>query len=407
MKKRKVGVGVIGCGAISETYLPNMVGRFSVIELIGVADLIPERAAEAAAKYHTRAMTNEEIYACPEIEVVVNLTNVWSHFEVTKAALLHGKHVYSEKMMAEDFFRAKELYDLAAEKSLRLAMAPDTCLGGGYQTVRKLVDDGFIGKPFCVTAELFRGYLQEGPEVAEYNVFKYGGTIPFDMGGYYIHAMQTVFGAVKRVSGFGSYLHKTYSNPANPKYGEDFTVENAPNFVQASLEFDCDVYGSLTVGDYGVMKEKVEGLHIFGTEGTLICPDPNLFCGPIRLLRKGAAEFENIPILFGYNGSESDIPGYETDHPYWKISRRGVGVADLCWAIVNDRPQRLSNEMGLHTIEIIHGVTEGAKSGQYYNMTTHPKRMQALRPGFVGGDAEAVFDDYYDNDFHAEPAWKW
>lgn len=410
MALKKIGIGVIGCGAISDTYLPNIYERFSLIRIVGVADLIPEKAALAAERYDSKVMTNEEIYNCPEIAVVVNLTNVWSHYEVTKAALTHGKHVYSEKMMAENFGRAKELYDLAAEKGLRLAMAPDTCLGGAYQTIRKLVDDGFIGKPFAVNAMLVRSYLQTEPEMQKYNVFFPGGTIPYDMGGYYLQAMQTVFGAIRRVSGFCTYLPKTFSNPANPKYKEPFTVDapESPNFIQGAFEFECGMLGSLMISDYGVMEYPAPGLYIFGTEGTLLCPDPNEFGGKIRYMRRGMGDYVELPIIHGYNGEEQigwtkgEIP---PEVKNWASSRRGVGVADLCWAIANGRPQRLSNEMGLHTIEVIHGIIEGAESGKYYEMTTHPKRMMPLRAGFIGSDAEAVFDDVFDEDFDAEPKW--
>ncbi|MBQ9046360.1 MAG: Gfo/Idh/MocA family oxidoreductase [Solobacterium sp.] len=411
MSVTPIGIGVIGCGMISKTYLPNMAERFSILKIVGVADLIEERAKEAAEKYNTVVMTNDEIYNCPDIQIVVNLTNVWSHYEVTKAALEHGKHVYCEKMMAENFERAKELFDLANSKGLRIAMAPDTCLGGGYQTVRKLVDDGFIGKPFAVNATIVRSYLQSRPAVGKNNVVMPGGTIPFDMGGYYIHAMQTVFGSINRVSGFGTYLHKTYSHPANPKYGEDFVVEGAPNFIQAALEFNCGVFGTLTAGDYGVMEREPAGLYIYGTEGTLICPDPNMFGGPIKLLTNTTDGYVEMPLTHGYHGHERTFGPPKVDPDWrtemWKTSRRGVGVAELAWSIYNDRPCRLSNEMGLHTIELIHGVMEGTETGKYYTMTTHPKRMAALRSGFTGADAEAVFDDHFGYDFDAEPKWKW
>ena len=115
-----------------------------------------EKARKAAERYHCEYMTNDEIYNCPDIQIVVNLTNVWSHYEVTKAALEHGKHVYCEKMAAESFEDAKELYDLAKEKGLMYAMAPDTFLGGGYQTCRYLIDQGFIGEPFAADAVIIR-----------------------------------------------------------------------------------------------------------------------------------------------------------------------------------------------------------------------------------------------------------
>lgn len=407
MAFQKIGVGVIGCGAISKTYLDNLSERFSIIHIVGVADLIEERAQKAAEKYHCKVMTNEEIYSDPEISIVVNLTNVWSHYEVSKAALEHGKHVYSEKMMAENFCRAKELYDLAQKKGVRFALAPDTFLGGGIQTCRKIIDDGFIGKPFAVTAAIVRSYLPDSVSPEGNNIFSEGGTIPFDMGGYYIHAMQNLFGAVKRVSGFCTYLPKKWSNPGNIRYGEDLTLDS-PNLMQASLEFECGVLGNLLAGDYGMSEMDKNfvgpGLYVYGTAGTLYVPDPNTFGGPVKILK--SFEFVELPLSHGFSGENPFLdPGEARD--FWDSSYRGVGIADMAWAITNDRPQRISNEMGLHTIEIIHGVEKACTSGQYYEMTTHPRRPVALRSGFTGADAEEVFNDRFGYDFDAEPAWKW
>jgi predicted dehydrogenase len=151
-------VALIGAGAISYTYLDNMCNRFDILDVVGCSDIIPERSKARAEEFGIRQMTNEEILADPEISIVVNTTYPKSHYPVTKAALEAGKHVHSEKMLATTFEDAKELAALAASKGLRLGAAPDTFLGGGYQTVRKLVDDGFIGIPLHVNALVMRGY---------------------------------------------------------------------------------------------------------------------------------------------------------------------------------------------------------------------------------------------------------
>ncbi len=91
---------VIGCGVISEIYLKNLCGFFQVIDVVGCSDIIPERSQKRAEQFHIRQMTNEEIYADREIQIVVNLTDPMNHYEVTKAALLAGQHVYCEKMIA-------------------------------------------------------------------------------------------------------------------------------------------------------------------------------------------------------------------------------------------------------------------------------------------------------------------
>ena len=406
MKIEPIGIGIIGCGAITRAYFPTLNEKISHVKIIGVADLIPEKAQAAAEKLHTAAMTNEEIYNHPDIQIVVNLTNVWSHYEVTKAALEHGKHVYCEKMMAETFEKGKELYDLAKEKGLRYSVAPDTFLGAGMQTCRKYIDDGLIGTPLSVQVTVVKDLYPNRPDDVRMNTDNNGGTIPFDMGGYYLHGMQLMFGPVKRVAGFTRHLKKRWSNPASPKSGEEVVLES-PNFVQVALEFESGVLGSFTAVDACIRDSNVNGFYVYGTDGILFCPDPNTFMGPVKLLRKGSGEYMELPLTHGYSTVEWNPFAPPITDFRLKPNYRGIGVADMAWAITNNRPQRISNEMGLHAIEIIHGAEESCRTGKTYEMTTHPKRPVALRPGFVGIDAEDVFNDYFDEDTDTTPPWAW
>ena len=195
---KPVKVGLIGSGIISWTYLDNMVNRFDSVEVMGCSDLIPERSAARAEEFGIRQMTNQEIYDDPEIGIVVNTTNWGSHTQVIREAILAGKHVYTEKSLAPTYEEACEIAALAAEKGVRIGCAPDTFLGGGYQTCRKLIDDGYIGKPICVEIFLARNVWPDG---AKGNVkLENGGTLPFDMAAYYIHACVHLFGPVKSVA---------------------------------------------------------------------------------------------------------------------------------------------------------------------------------------------------------------
>ena len=405
---KQIGIGVIGSGTISYTYLSTLTSMIGAAKIIGCSDLIPERAERNAALFSCKAMTNEEIYESDEIEIVLNLTNVWSHYEVTRAALEHGKHVYSEKMAAENFFRAKELYDIAQEKGVMFCMAPDTFLGGGYQTCRYLIDRGEIGMPFAADAKIVRNYGTAGPKTPHSNVFVAGGTIPFDMGGYYIHALQNMFGPVKRVAGFARYLKKEFTNPANPDWGGELVIDG-PNCVAGTLEHWSGVYSQLIACDSGYMPGSEEpGIIVYGTGGTLFCPDPNTFGGPVKLLKPGYKDWVEVPMTHGFNGMEAFPETYKEDprgNGFWFTSRRGVGPADMCWALVNDRPARITNEMGLHTIELIHAMEECCRTGQVYEMTTKPIRPVALRPHFMGMDREAVFNDKWDDTVDTEPWW--
>ena len=135
--KKKIKVGVIGCGGICKaTYMNNMVNNFEVIDVVGCADKIDSRAQWMADHDGIRKMTNEEIYNDPEIQIVVNLTYPESHFEVSSEAMKHGKHVYCEKMMAPTFEEATELMRLAKENNVVITTAPDTFLGAWEQSAR-------------------------------------------------------------------------------------------------------------------------------------------------------------------------------------------------------------------------------------------------------------------------------
>jgi len=200
---KKLKVGLIGAGEISETYLNNMINRYKVLEVVGCSDIIPSRSKNRAKQFKIKDMTNEDIYNDPGIDIVVNTTYPTSHYEVNKASLLAGKHVYSEKMIAVTLDEGKELLKIAKEKKLRIGMAPDTFLGAGYQTARKLIDSGMIGEPFMAQAMVVRGYHQERWPAPMYEfTWQPGGGIPFDMGGYYLHALVHLLGPIDKVTGF-------------------------------------------------------------------------------------------------------------------------------------------------------------------------------------------------------------
>ena len=145
----RVKIAMIGVGNISGIYLKNITQTFRELELIGVCDLVRERAEKAAAEYGVPKIydTMHDAFADPEVQIVLNLTRPYEHFEVSRAALLAGKHVYSEKPLGAELAEGVELRRIAEEKGLMLGGAPDTFLGAGIQTCRRLIDDGFIGTP--------------------------------------------------------------------------------------------------------------------------------------------------------------------------------------------------------------------------------------------------------------------
>ncbi len=416
MAKRKVKVGVVGCGGICRgTYMENMVYRFNVIEVVGCADLIDSRAQYIADKYGVKKMTVDEMLADPEIEVIVNLTYPESHVEISSKAMKAGKHVYCEKMMAPTFEEALELARLAEENHVLFTTAPDTFLGAWEQSARKYLDEGIIGKPVTIHAQCTSHYEPSTPffDLAPKYFFfplHYGGGFPFDLGGYYLHEMINLLGSIKKVTGFGGNLNpvRKYTNPHHPKYGEDFIV-NTPTTLLAALEFENGVLGTFHISSDSSNTIKFQ---MTGTDGVFDLGDPNSFSDDIFVTRNGASPSreEIVAGQMPTSKIEKDDDPENDDqqlgewtfaqkvklpilHGYY-ASSRGVGLADMCYAIINGRRPRCHYDIGLHAIEVIHGIQESCKTGKTYEMTTRCERPAPLRPSALSQTGqEATLDD--------------
>ena len=132
---KRTGIGIVGCGMISATYFAAAT-RFRNIKVVACSDIIPERSQAKAEEYNCRAVTNEELFNDPEVEIVLNLTPPAVHCQILTEALNAGKHAYTEKPFGIDDSEVNSVYELANKKGLRLGCAPDTFLGGGVHTTR-------------------------------------------------------------------------------------------------------------------------------------------------------------------------------------------------------------------------------------------------------------------------------
>lgn len=396
MNVKPVKVALIGSGHISYTYLHNMVHRFSILDVVGCSDIVPERSKARAALFGIRQMSNEEILSDPEIEMVVNTTNIESHTEVTRMALEAGKHVYSEKMMARTYEEAEAIAALAKEKGLRFGAAPDTYMGSAHQTARKLLDDGYVGTPLMAQAILIRpDDISGAAHEVNPERFAPGVTIPYDMGGYYINALINLLGPVQRVSGFARFLEgRMYSNPLNPKYGMTMKRQEGTSMMTGCLEFVNGCYGNLVIINDAFSPE-IHRVEVFGTKGIVGCPDPNFYGGygrDVYLTRAGCTMPVKMPFTHGFGESDPAIPSLSGQYEPGYNGNRGVGVADMAWAIRRRRPHRNSVEMALHAMEIVTAIEKCTRDNTVHLMKTCPVQPAPLAEGFLGADAEAALD---------------
>lgn len=357
---RAFGIGVVGCGNISPIYLQTL-GKFEATNLLAVADLDLDRAKARAAEYGVpRACSVEDLLADPEIDVVVNLTVPKAHYSVSKQALEAGKHVYNEKPLCVTAAEARELEQLAQAKGLRVGCAPDTVLGAGVQTCRKLIDDGAIGQVIGGNAFMMcAGHESWHPSPEFY--YEVGGGPMLDMGPYYLSALHTLLGPVARVQGSARISFPTRTITSEPKKGKIVEVET-PTHLVGVLDYAAGPVVQITTS-FDVKAHRMPCIELYGSEGTITVPDPNGFGGPVKL-NKSWGEGEEIELTHGFAENS-----------------RGLGVLDMVYAIANDRPHRASGAMGLHLLEVMEGLLSASKTGQ-----AAVPASQAARPEPMAAD---------------------
>jgi predicted dehydrogenase len=361
---RKVKLGVIGTGMISQIYLKNCTGMFdNILEVKAVADMVPELARKRAEEFNIpNVYTVDELLADPEIEIVLNLTAPIAHAPLNMKALHAGKHVYTEKPFALNRKDADEVLALAESKGLLVGCAPDTFLGAGIQTCIKLIDDGWIGKPYAANGTIIMGNASGGMHPNFQNFLKLGGDPIMDMGPYYLTALVALLGPVRRVTGSAQQVDKevTITNPKSHAFGQTVPVE-APTNVTAVLDFHNGAVASLQAAkeSFGYAPR----LEVFGTEGNLIVPDPNFF---------GGAVYIQFP-----NGEKKEIPH---SHPYAEEGR-GMGVADMAYAIQSGRTNRASGRLARHVLDISLGIFEASESEKHVHLESTIDRPKPLPLG--------------------------
>lgn len=363
----RIGIGIIGCGHISAAYLKAARG-FPILDVKAVADMNMAAAEARGAEFGIPAKTVEALLADPAIAIVVNLTVPLAHVEVGLKAVAAGKHVHSEKPFGISTAEAKPLIDAAKAKGVRVGCAPDTFLGGAHQTCRKLIDDGAIGEPLAGTAFFMcPGHERWHPNPAFY--YLRGGGPMLDMGPYYITDLVNLLGPVKRVAGITSRARAERLVTSEPLKGTRVPVEVATH-VTGTLEF---VAGPVvTIGmSFDVARHRHRPIELYGSEGAMAVPDPNNFGGQIEV---GTAA--------------GDWRSVVTEHAYANGNFRIIGVADMAYAIRNNRPHRASGELAFHVLEVMEAFQRSSDEGRHIEMTSRPERPAMLPPNLMPGELD-------------------
>ncbi len=352
-------VGIVGCGTIAPAYLKA--GKFfTQTEIVACSDVIPEAAQKRAGEFGIKALPIDAVFADAEIEIVLNLTPPQQHAPIIRRSLENGKHAYSEKPLAVSTEEAGPVLQLAREKNLRIGCAPDTVLGSGIQTARKIIDDGQIGIPIGGTAFMYSG----GPESWHPNpelFYRKGGGPLFDMGPYYLTTLVSLLGPIERVFAAGQTTRAQRSIGFGPRKGQHFPVE-VPTYIASLLRFRSGAAVHFGIS-FDVIAHSHPPIEIYGSEGCVVVPDPNTFSGNVRLVRRGVW-WQDVPHTHSFGGRD------------W----RGVGLAEMVEAIRAGRPHRASAEVAFHVLEAMEAISSVVLAGGDRLMQSTCDRPRPLVP---------------------------
>ena len=323
---------------------------FNHLELVACADLDMTKAYAQAEKYRIpEVYTVKEMLENPTIDLIINLTIPRAHADVAIQALRNGKHVYGEKPFAVTREEGNEILAVAKETGLLVGSSPDTFLGAGIQTAIHLIEKGEVGVPIGASAFMIgRGPEHWHPDPSFF--YEKGGGPMFDMGPYYLTALIALLGPIKRLSGLARISYPERTVLSTPKAGEKIKVAT-PTHISGTIDFTSGAIGTLTTSFDAFGGTSLPSIEIYGSEGTILVPDPNTFGGPVRLRKRDAEEFIDIELTH--------------DH---KENSRGIGVADMARAILNGDPYRANGELAYHVLEAMHGFHDSSENGAFYEM---------------------------------------
>ena len=366
----KLGIGIIGCGNISTTYF-SLAPMFKGIEVRACADVNMAAAKARAEEYGVQAQSVDDLLANPAVDVVINLTIPDAHFGVSKAALLAGKHVWSEKPLVLSMAEGLELRTLAAAGGLRVGCAPDTFLGGSHQFARAMIEEGKIGRIVAGSAAVMGHGMEAWHPNPDFFFLPGGGPI-LDMGPYYIANLINLIGPIKRVAALANASSPTRTISSQPRAGEVLQVKTPTN-IHALLEFHNGATVNLSAS-WDIWSHKRAHMELYGDQGSLFVPDPNFFGGVVEMAGTDAVIKEAALWDHPFGRNNQNHNGREL------ANYRSAGLADMAAALRDGRDHRASLDRTLHGVEVMLAVLQSGETGKFVTLQTTCTQPAPLGP---------------------------
>ncbi len=360
-------VGLIGCGHISETYF-RAHKYFNNFKIVKCADIKEQAAIKCSKNYGIKSLSVSNLLKDNEIEIILNLTPPKSHYQIAKKALLNGKHVYSEKPLAINLKDGKELLKIANKKKLYLGNAPDTFLGGGNQKSKELLESNILGKVKLGNAIFaFPGVQSYHPDPEPWFAKKEGGPV-IDMGPYYLTALVNLLGPAKEVKAASLMKGAKFRTIGiGPKKGKKIKVE-CPTTYFTTIVFENNSIIRLTLS-FDVIAHQRNHIELYGTKGSMIVPDPNMFGGSVyvcKKLGKPWQKFKTNKMALGKINIRTQSS--RANESPTNANYRGVGLAEMAYCIEHKKKHRCNGEVSVHVLDLI-------QSTMYSARTNKPKKI--------------------------------
>ena len=370
-------VGLIGCGHISETYF-RAEKYFNNIKIVKCADINHANALKCAKTYKIKALSVKDLLKDQEVEIILNLTIPKAHYQVAKQSLLNGKHVYSEKPMAINFKDGLDLVKIAKRKKLYIGNAPDTFLGGGIQKSKELVEKNILGKISLGNAIFaFPGVQSYHPNPEPWFAKKEGGPV-IDMGPYYLTALVNLLGPAKKVTGSIMEGVKRRTIGIGPKKNKTFKVE-CPTTYLSTIQFENGTIIRLTLS-FDVIAHQRNHIELYGSKGSMIVPDPNMFGGSVYVCNKLGdpwKEYKTNKMHLGKINIRSQSS--RANESPTNANYRGAGLAEMAYSIQNKKINKCNGELSLHVLDIIQSTMKACKSNKPQVIKTTCKKPSLFR----------------------------
>lgn len=348
--QKKLRVAVIGCGSVSNRYIPQLKSS-SLIEVVSLCDIKPERAINQNKEYGLNAQTYPNIDAMlagVPFDMMVTLTDMQVHGALNKKALLAGKHVWSEKPMANTYAEGKALLDLARSKKLRLWGAPAVVNSPQFAFMNKIIQEGKIGR----VASAHGQYGHTGPTWSAFFYEKGGGSMP-DLGVYNMATLTGLLGPARSVMAMTSIVksERTVDDKGKVK------VEAEDN-AHVLLEHDKGVISHIMCGfnyfdphGHEAKGQQLHSIQIYGDYGNM------------RLI---GYDWETNGVMLDNSWTEpaklhaADSEGYE-----WQEGARVTGES-----IIKGVEPKINVEHALHVLEIIEAARKSSATGMKIKLTS-------------------------------------